>query len=165
MKRRGTDWTALKSLRYYYQNSFRQLPWEIKDVHLCHEGSQGMPPVCVQDPKESPGTYLFYLVFFLPYLSYLVFFLPFTKGFSFWNFTSEGCFDCSVCGSSGKVDSRNFLLEPTWLQNSFSIFLPLIHLSISFMCVLLFNPLIPDSCNEHKQGQLIERPAYKCTGI
>lgn len=70
------------------------------------------------------------------------------EGFSVCDFSSEFLINCAIWGSSGKVHSRNFLLEPIWLQNSFSIFLPLIHLSISFKCVLLFNPLIPDSCNE-----------------
>lgn len=54
-------------------------------------------------------------------------------------------------GSSGRVVSRNFLVEPTWLQNSFSILLPLIHFTIIFMCVLLFNPLIPASCRIHSK--------------
>ena len=90
------------------------------------------------EEREMPGYIHFYLFCFLLFM----------EGFLVCNFGSEGLFNRSVWGSSGKVLSRNFLLEPIWLQNSFSIFLPLIHLSISFKCVLLSNPLIPDSCYE-----------------
>lgn len=48
--------------------------------------------------------------------------------------------------SSGKTVWKNFLEEPTWLQINLSIFLPLIHFNISFIWVLLFNPLTPASC-------------------
>lgn len=81
-----------------------------------------------------------------PYRSYLCCFFLFIEGFSVCRFSSGRLFDWSLCGSSGKVQCRNFLLEPTWLQNSLSIFLPRIHLSIIFICVLLFNPLILTSC-------------------
>lgn len=95
-------------------------------------------PICI--PQFSNGPCRCYLCCFFLFIE--VFFL---EGFLLvCRFSSGALFDCSVRGSSGKLQCRNFLL--LGLQNSFSIFLPLIHLSIIFMCVLLFNPLIFASC-------------------
>lgn len=80
--------------------------------------------------------------------AYLVFLRRFLEGFPVFSFKSDGIFACSTIASSG-VHSMNFLLEPTWLQSSFSIFLPLIHLNNSFKCVLLLNPPIPVSCEKN----------------
>lgn len=77
---------------------------------------------------------------------YLNCFLLFMAGFSALSLSSRAFLDSSVSGSSGRVECRNFLPEPTWWHISFSIFLPLIHFSIIFMCVLLCKPLMFDSC-------------------
>lgn len=73
----------------------------------------------------------------------MCFFLNF-EDFSVRNFTLGEPVDCTAWESCG-VHSRNFLLDPIFWQTCFSIFLPLIHFSIIFMCVLLLNPLMPAS--------------------
>lgn len=81
--------------------------------------------------------------------------LPLIGGFFILILSSSELFAWLICVSSGRADSMNFLLEPTWWQNCLSIFRPLIHLSISFMCVLLFNPLILASWKE-KQVKFVD---------
>jgi hypothetical protein len=49
--------------------------------------------------------------------------------------------DWPDCGSTGKMQSRNLLLETAWQQSSFSIPSHLIHLSIIFKRILLLNSL------------------------
>lgn len=72
--------------------------------------------------------------------SYALCFFPFFMGGFSFSFSFS---DFSVWGSSGRVVWKNFFVEPTWLHSNFNIFLPLIHFSIIFMWVLLFNPSNP----------------------